>query len=76
MDDYKWYSGLLIDKNENVRFIQYTCQRKLKVGDWVNCIDKSDLEQKYCVTRINGDFYYFEKREYRDNSTDTFPFYK
>lgn len=56
-----WYDGILMETGERVRFTQYVDVQKMGVGEWCNCIDKKNLEQKYCVENIKNGVYYFKK---------------
>lgn len=58
---YKIFHGVLIEKEKKVSFTVYKSFPEIKVGDWFNCLDREDFEQKYCVEKIIDGIYFFKK---------------
>ncbi len=53
---------------KRTRYIGYT----VKEGDWFNCVDPDNLEQKYKVVKIIGENYYLYPTEYESKPLNIF----
>lgn len=63
-DDFKHYTGILVESGKKVRFTLYSGFGEIEIGHCFNCVDKKNLQQKYKVIGIKDGVYYFEKMWY------------